>query len=327
MFRESKPLFLMCETPLHAGSGSDLGIVDLPIQREKHSKFPKIEASSLKGAIRQAFEMRTVLSENDDQKAKENLIRINKIFGFDEADLNSRKTTSDEKNKTFGENTQFSGCLAVSDARLLLFPVKSLYGVFAWITCPKIISRFIQDLDTADLKNRLKEIDTRNIAISKNSTLKGKNGTVQLEEFTFKNPEENENIDYLGKWLKEKLFKGKETSYLAQKLANDIVVINDTDFGHLVTLCTEVITRTKIDNQTGTVAPGALFTEEYLPTESLLYTLVMFADDMSKAGNKMSADEVKTFFRSNLPQVMQIGANATLGKGIVKTTLVEKGDE
>lgn len=323
MFRESKPLFLMCETPLHAGSGSDLGIVDLPIQREKHTKFPKIEASSLKGAIRQAFEMRTVLSENDNQKTKENLITINKIFGFDEADLNSRKDASNQKNEAFGENTQFSGCLAVSDARLLLFPVKSLYGVFAWVTCPKIISRFIQDLGTAGIKNELKEIDTRSIVIGKNSTLTDKNSTLQLEEFIFKNPEKNESIDNLGKWLKERLFEGQEKTYLAQKVANDIVVLNDTDFSHLVTLCTEVITRTKIDNQTGTVAPGALFTEEYLPTESLLYTLVMFADDMSKTSNKMSAEEVKTFFVSNLPPFMQIGGNATLGKGIVKTTLVD----
>ncbi|MBK9462153.1 MAG: hypothetical protein IPN94_22720 [Sphingobacteriales bacterium] len=32
-------------------------------------------------------------------------------------------------------------------------------------------------------------------------------------------------------------------------------------------MSTEVITRTKIDNETGTVEDGALFTEEYLPTE------------------------------------------------------------
>jgi len=56
MFQISKPLFLICETPLHAGSGDSLGIVDLPIQREKHTSFPKIEASSLKGALREAFE-------------------------------------------------------------------------------------------------------------------------------------------------------------------------------------------------------------------------------------------------------------------------------
>ena len=55
MFKQAKPLFLIVETPLHAGSGSDLGIVDLPIQREKHTDYPKIEASGLKGAIRETF--------------------------------------------------------------------------------------------------------------------------------------------------------------------------------------------------------------------------------------------------------------------------------
>ena len=56
MFKQSKPLFFVCETPLHAGSGSDLGIVDLPIQRERHTSFPKIEGSSFKGAVREAVE-------------------------------------------------------------------------------------------------------------------------------------------------------------------------------------------------------------------------------------------------------------------------------
>jgi len=42
MFKLAKPFFIICETPLHAGSGSDLGIVDMPIQRERHTDFPKI---------------------------------------------------------------------------------------------------------------------------------------------------------------------------------------------------------------------------------------------------------------------------------------------
>jgi CRISPR-associated protein Cmr4 len=321
MFKETKPLFLMCETPLHAGSGSDLGIVDLPIQREKHTGFPKIEASSLKGAIRQVFESRTVLSENDTAKAQKNLIAINKIFGFDEAVLRGNNLSHANE---FGEDTQFSGCLAVSDARLLLFPVKSLYGVFAWVTCPKIINRFIQDMNIAGIKTDIedKQLATNSIAISEESGVVG-NNTLQLEEFAFKNPQKNAHIKVLGTWLKNKLLGEADKSYWAEKLQKDIVVLNDTDFGHLVSLSTEVITRTKIDNQTGTVAAGALFTEEYLPAESVMYTLVMFADDMSKTKDKMTADKVKAFFKQNLPEVMQIGANATLGKGIVKTKLID----
>ena len=53
MFRLAKPFFIRTITPLHAGTGQDLGIVDLPIQRERHTSYPKIEGSGLKGAIRE----------------------------------------------------------------------------------------------------------------------------------------------------------------------------------------------------------------------------------------------------------------------------------
>ncbi|MEW5822118.1 MAG: RAMP superfamily CRISPR-associated protein, partial [Cyanobacteriota bacterium] len=56
MYKQAKPFFMIVQTPLHAGSGQDLGIVDQPIQRERHTSFPKIEGSSLKGAIREVFE-------------------------------------------------------------------------------------------------------------------------------------------------------------------------------------------------------------------------------------------------------------------------------
>lgn len=319
MFKKRRPLFLLCETPLHAGSGSELGIVDLPIQRERHTGFPKIEASSLKGAIRQAFETKLVLSKDNREDAKENLIKINRIFGYDEADLPGNN--NDHKN-AFGEDTQFIGCMAVTDARLLLFPVKSLHGVFAWLTCPKILSRFKEDLKTADINATLPDISTNSIAVAEETTLMD-NGSIQLEEFTFKDLEKKNDVKQLGTWLKDHLLGKEDKSYWAEKLEKDIVVMNDTDFAHFVQLSTEVVTRTKIDNTTGTVAAGALFTEEYLPAESVLYTVVLFADEMSKYKEKMKADEVKDFFKQ-LPCVMQIGANATLGKGIVKTKFIDE---
>jgi len=40
---------LRCLSPLHVGAGSSVGLVDLPVQRESQTNFPKIDASSLKG--------------------------------------------------------------------------------------------------------------------------------------------------------------------------------------------------------------------------------------------------------------------------------------
>ena len=111
MYKNAKPLFLICETPLHVGSGSDLGIVDLPIQRERHTNFPKIEASSLKGALREAFEnpdkkakiFQNTVNVFDIAKFEQYQIDIHRVFGFDD------KTDFSAKAKNFlgDDKTQF----------------------------------------------------------------------------------------------------------------------------------------------------------------------------------------------------------------------------
>lgn len=58
MFKRAKPLFFAVKTPLHAGSGNELGVVDLVIQRERHTGYPKIEASGVKGSLRDVFRTR-----------------------------------------------------------------------------------------------------------------------------------------------------------------------------------------------------------------------------------------------------------------------------
>lgn len=43
----SSLVFLYAETPLHAGSGTALGAVDLPIQRERLSGLPMVQGSGI----------------------------------------------------------------------------------------------------------------------------------------------------------------------------------------------------------------------------------------------------------------------------------------
>ena len=45
-------LFLHAQTAIHPGSGTALGVVDLPVQRERHTQWPVIPGSSLKGVLR-----------------------------------------------------------------------------------------------------------------------------------------------------------------------------------------------------------------------------------------------------------------------------------
>lgn len=292
MYQERRLLYLYCETPLHAGSGSDLGIVDLPIQRERHTGLPKVEASSLKGAMREHF------------------CRL----GSGEKDLNVKRTfgpapDDDDANK-------FAGCLAFTDARLLCFPVRSVAGVWTWVTSPSTLARFAQDLG----------FDVPNIGVAPGGIMVA--GTdnvvagdkVVLEEFAFSRKADDQNVlvDIASKIAPSVFPQG---GALHDKLMGNLAVLHDEDFAYFAQNATEMITRVRISQVTGTVEQGALFTEEYLPAESILYSQVLssgeFVAKEDSRGDRMEAAAVMEYFTKQLLAAprFQLGANATLGKG------------
>lgn len=319
MYKIARPFFMVVETPLHAGSGTDLGVVDLPIQRERHTGFPKIEASGLKGCIRDAFE------KNEDE------------ISVGTAKVENRDETI---SLTFGPESgdDHAGALGFTDARLLLFPVKSMKGIFAWVTCPKVLARFRNDLELATITNV--PIPSEKGA-PHGCQLFIKDDMIVLEEYTFKINKDANGEDACSKfaeWLSEKVIpQGDKYQYWREKIGKDIIVLSDDDFRDFVNLSTEVITRIKIDNNTGTVQSGALFTEEYLPSETILYSLALTTpifkkEDTDKGifrknGGKSEEALVMEYFTEGLPEVIQIGGNATIGKGIVRTRRWRDNDE
>ena len=54
-----------------------------------------------------------------------------------------------------GEAGKHAGALSLTDARILAFPVRSLKGVFAWVTCPAVLGRLNRDLKLGDSANEL----------------------------------------------------------------------------------------------------------------------------------------------------------------------------
>ena len=48
---EPRILTIFTRTPLHVGAGASVGAVDLPIVRERHTRFPVIPGTSLKGVL------------------------------------------------------------------------------------------------------------------------------------------------------------------------------------------------------------------------------------------------------------------------------------
>jgi CRISPR-associated protein Cmr4 len=336
MYKSTNPLFLICETPLHAGSGDDLGIVDLPIQRERHTSFPKIEASSFKGAIRNAFE--TKINSKKFANWDDDDVKIHRIFGFDDGSVKEKeqlkKVFRYKPNKDRDEEKEgndFAGCIAFTDARLLLFPVKSMKGVFVWITCPQVLNRLAIDMKVAGKVPFPKLVEVSKKTVDEGTSLVADTKSVAfgdaivLEEYAFSAKEDIE-VAELAYELAKNIFRGSDLQYWNKTLQGNLVVLNNDDFRDFVNQSTEVITRTKIDNNSGTVADGALFTEEYLPNDSVMYTLVMFSDEYSKREEgKMKADAVQGFFKEKLKEIkmFQLGGNATLGKGLLRTQLMD----
>ncbi len=361
MFKEKRVLFLITETPVHAGSGSEVGIVDLPIQRERYTDFPKIESSGLKGCIREAIGNYRVF-ENKKSKliecdnVKKLIERFPDISNPWKIKVKDEKGNEKEEIKTDKDKNELikfdeavslvfgpegeeahAGAMSITDARILLFPVKSLKGVFAWITCPMVLERFKKDLELAGIK----DFNSSNFDNLKNTLPNQTNisisSKVVLEEFTFevKEVKKDEPTSKIAEWLANKIFPNTDTySFWRDKLKKDLVILSDDDFKQFVKTSSEIITRTKIDDVTGTVASGALWTEEYLPQDTILYSLVMFTsprvenDDQKGIFKADSPDKeaklVSEFFEKGLPTVIQIGGNQTIGKGFVRVNILNK---
>lgn len=114
-----KPYLIECITNLHVGSsGTNYGIVDNLVQRDPVTKFPTINASSLKGALKKHFEKKW---------DEENIALIPTIFG--------------EEGKGSTQGT--IGTYNFLGADLLALPVRSNYMSYALaisLTNSKIIN-------------------------------------------------------------------------------------------------------------------------------------------------------------------------------------------
>lgn len=306
MYKDKEMIYIKAITPIHAGAGQGLESVDMPIQRERHSNIPKIEASSLKGSIKHWIYKK--LEAKDVSKAD-----LYEIFGQDDG--------ADKSSK-----------ISFTDAKLLFFPIKSNKDIFKLITCPYVINRWIEDLnfenkDSIEIEklkfNNLDSDKGKCIAYNEKETEK-----IFLEEYIFEIIEDNYGVLEFLETAFRKTEKAKGKSNDLKELGklvgheymmdvNKIVIINDSEFIDLVTMYTEIITRNKINVETGAAEKGGLFTEEYLPSESILYFMTLGAPSFDKE-NKNESKEVLDYLNDNLDEVFQVGGNSTIGKGFVK---------
>ena len=294
MYTKTKLFFLHALSAVHAGSGSEIGIVDLPVQREKHTGYPKIESSSLKGAIRATVEE---LSASPGEEAVQDTVA--KVFGSPPQD-----------SKEEGESQ--SGAIALADARLLLFPVKSLRGVFAWVTCKMVLERFNQEASHYISHSPLLPVPPEN-SVSSTTLLVGNNQLV-LEEYSY-SVNQDDQVRELAQELQRLLGLPQDTG-LVQRL----VVLDDNDFADFARMSTEINARIRINPESGIVQEGALWYEENVPPETVFYSFLFAGRERTAEPGGLSDEEVIQFITEEkyFPAVFQLGGNSTLGKGMLR---------
>lgn len=309
MFGARGILFLYTLTPLHPGSGASVGAVDLPIQRERITNYPILQASGVKGALRHL-----AARFYSDQ----NLVFI--LFG--------PPTES---------ASEYGGALVFTDSRVLLFPVRAAKGLFAWITCPHVLARFARDLGIAGYSGDLGPLHQAlgvglapgQCAVPTGSSVcfQGQTGkNVVLEDFLFQVQRDHcGKMDALAGWFAQRVFPEDFDAYWKEKITKDLVLLSDQDFRAFVETSTEVITRVKI-GETGTVEQGP-WDEEHLPTETLLYSVVLATAPKKKDSSVTNAEGVKEEFKRLVDQgkIMQFGGDETVGRGLVRLWLLEGG--
>ncbi len=231
--------FLYAETQLHAGAGSDLGVIDLPIQRERSTKFPIIQG--VKGALR-SYATTRLLKED-----------VENIFGSELGVQTDNKTQP--------------GNVSFSEAKILLFPVRNPERLFVWVTCPLALSRYLHAAGDGkinqDIVNELRSIRSDDKALSSmdGQSLFLEEIEVHQEKYTKK----------LGDVFKE-LSHSAPIELLQKRIESDVVVVSDELFSKIVETMTEVVPRIAIEN--GVAKKGSLWYEEYLPQDTVMYFVV-----------------------------------------------------
>jgi len=284
---ENKVYHLQALTSLHVGNGEAGGVIDMPIAREKASNLPMIPGSGIKGVLR--YELEGVTHHS----------------------------------ALFGPNTdaahEHAGALAVGDARLLVLPIRSYKGTFAWATCPMILQRYLRDLEHADRRVNLEvpELKSVDIALTTETCCLGHEQKIYLDDLDLKE-QSSSHISQWAEQLASEVF-AEDATWRELFLSRFIVLHNDS-FGFLAETATEIRARIKIKENTRSVEKGGLWYEEYLPAETLLWGVI--ATDRSRV-RQDTTDAAQLMKHIPLNLRLQIGGNASVGCGQVKWQLTQ----
>lgn len=280
--------FIHALSPLHAGTGQGVGVIDLPIAREKATNLPFLPGSTLKGSMRDECESNPQTQANCEP-----------LFG-----------------KGGDDSQSHAGSAIFTDQRLLCLPVRSLLGTFAWVTSPFILERFKRDAENINIKslpNVAKPANEQSCIVSSNCLLRhGQNVILEDLDLII---EEGSNAD---EWAKE-IGEGIFTDTTWQALFKErFCIVSDDVMSFLVETATEITARNVLsENKTS----DNLWYEEALPSETILSGLLVAVH--VNATSEIVFQTIKDL----TAKPIQLGGNMTVGRGLCQIRLGYKTPE
>jgi len=288
---QAAALFLIAESPVHAGAGGAEAALDLPIQRSVQTRWPIINDSTLRGGLKRMLE--------NEQDASD-------LFGSEAGE------------------TPHPGRFSTPDAEVALFPVASAVGLTAWVTCLEALQYLVRRLKIFESKmpdaaDKIKELhDVLATAqtgpgvgeawVAAQCDVKLKDSVV-LESDRFSIPQ-GSSAEKLADWFCK--YAVPLPDPWPARVKSHFVLIHEEAFTHYAERKTDVRTRVKIEN--GRAAASGPWTEENLPVDTLLYSVL-------SESRKEDAGKLKDFLDKvgiDRNPVVQLGGDQNLGRGILR---------
>lgn len=289
-------------SPIHCGIGQGLNDIDLPTAKSPVSGHPIIPGSSLKGVLKDAFAER--IGVVPDPSKREEYIKS--LFGGSGAD-------------------DFASAISVGDANLLALPVRSYFGTFAYLASPYTLKQLKNQIQRVSQSIKMPDVPTigrtndganYRVMITDSSLLESPNvqERILLEELDLFIADDRAPAVQWADKLAKMLFNEDEEGQDLFK--QHFAIVDDNVLNFLCETGLPVDARIAIDNDTGTVKPGALWYEETVPMESV-FIGVMGVDKSYNKNIKVDADALSKILTSSGTIYCQVGGKSTTGKGFV----------
>lgn len=288
IYSAATSLYIRSYTPLHVGIGrAEKTYVDLPIQRDEYG-YPVMWASSLKGAI------------------KANV------------DSNVRRYLGSEP----GEAPSKPSAISFLDARLLLIPVRTVNKIWIYATSTHMLNMFKNYLEVLNgigganygLDFPKPQIDKAIVSVKEPIY----DGKVMLNEVEVEAKVEENLLSSIGL---DKLLPEKIKSSVNNQ---GIVIIPSTENLdlHIINRSIIIQNRVKLKGEGKVVAEGGLWSEEYLPMESVFVSLILCRDAKFDNESRKSTDICRDIKSKLDEKFIYVGGRETIGKGLVKLYIV-----